>query len=67
MTNLLTQITILNDSTGKKKISFTYDTVNNDGTTAKSNQKKSFIVMDGALETTVKDLETSVTDAMNAQ
>lgn len=67
MTNLLTQINILNDTTGKKKISFSYDTVDDNGNTVKSNQKKSFIVMDTELQATVTNLEEAVTIVMNAQ
>lgn len=66
MTNLLTQISILNDSTGKKKISFSYDVVDDNGETQKSNQRKSFIVMDSDLQNIVTNLEAKVTEVMNA-
>lgn len=67
MENLLTQISIVNDSTGKKKITYSYETVDENGITVKSNQRKSFLVVDVDLQTIVTNLETVVTTAMNAQ
>lgn len=67
MENLLTQFAILNDATGKKKLVFAYDVVDASGETQKSNQRKSFVVMDTEMQTLIQQLETKVKDIMNAQ
>lgn len=65
MINLLTQIAIVNDTTGKKRVAFSYDVVDEDGETSKSNQRKSFIVMDTETQDLVDKLEEKVTNIMN--
>lgn len=67
MTNLLTQFAILNDITGKKKVVFAYDVVDTNGETQKSNQRKSFVVMDTEMQNLIEQLENKVTEIMNAQ
>jgi hypothetical protein len=66
MTNLLTQISILNDTTGKKRIAFSYDAVDETGEVAKSNQRKSFLVMDTETQALLDQLEAKVTTIMNS-
>ena len=66
MTNLLTQVAIVNDTTGKKRVTFSYDVVDDSGETTKSNQRKSFIVMDAETQSLVDQLETKVTNIMNS-
>ncbi|WP_160684669.1 hypothetical protein [Clostridium sp. C2-6-12] len=65
-TNLLTQIAIVNDTTGKKRIAFSYDVVDETGETAKSNQRKSFLVMDSETQELVDKLEEKVLSIMNS-
>lgn len=65
-TNLLTQIAIVNDTTGKKRIAFSYDVVDGTGETAKSNQRKSFLVMDAETQELVDKLEAKVLSVMNS-
>lgn len=67
MINLLTQFAILNDATGKKKLVFAYDVVDSAGETQKSNQRKSFVVIDSEMQSLIEQLEAKVTDIMNAQ
>lgn len=66
MDNLLTQIAIVNDVTGKKKIAFSYDVVDASGETTKSNQRKSFLVVNPEIQSLVDQLEAKVTDIMNS-
>lgn len=65
-TNLLTQIAIVNDNTGKKRIAYSYDAVDEKGDTAKSNQRNSFLVMDEETQDLVNRLEVKVTSIMNS-
>jgi len=65
MINLLTQIAIVNDTTGKKRVAFSYDVVDESGETSKSNQRKSFIVMDTETQDLVDKLEEKVINIMN--
>lgn len=65
MTNLLTQIAIVNDTTGKKRVAFSYDVVDGSGETTKSNQRKSFIVMDDETQSLLNQLEEKVINIMN--
>ena len=66
MQNLLTQIAIVNDTTGKKRVAFSYDVVDANGDTAKSNQRKSFLVMDPEVQSLLEQLESKVTEIMNS-
>jgi hypothetical protein len=66
MENLLTQIAVVNDTTGKKRVAFSYDVVDANGDTAKSNQRKSFLVMDPELQSLLEQLEVKVTGIMNS-
>lgn len=58
--NLLTSYTILNDVTGKPRISYTYDVINESGEIQKSNVKGSYIILDEETLSITKQLEEKI-------
>lgn len=67
MDNLITQIAIVNDSTGMKKITYSYDTIDENGKTIKSNQRKSFLVLDEETKVLISNLEAKAKENMNVE
>lgn len=62
---LLTNITILNDSSGEKRISYTYNLYNDDGSIKKENIKESYIVLDDPTKNIINELETKINEKMD--
>lgn len=61
---LLTNITILNDSSGEKRISYTYNLYNDDGSIKKENVKESYIVLDNLTKNIINELEIKINEKM---
>lgn len=64
---LLTSTSIINDVTGQKRISFTYDIIDDTGALQKSNVKESFLVLDDETKSIITQLEAKVTAKMNVE
>lgn len=62
--NILTGFAVINDRNGKR-ISYTYDVVNDEGDLLESNNKKSYIVLDESHKNTINELETLIVKRMN--
>lgn len=56
----LTNVTILNDSSGEKRISYTYNQYDEEGNIKKENVKESYIVLDESTKTIINNLEESI-------
>lgn len=60
----LTNITILNDSSGEKRISYTYNLYDLEGNIKKENVKESYIILDEETKNLIIELEEKIKTKM---